>query len=393
MRTQLVKLGTRALQRICRHEEAFWVSEGSAAGAPPSRAFSWSTRPVPALIYLAAAASQPTFLQPRSFQTSAAQQRAQDSDRSDTPSSAPGAEREANAAADEGGSNQGEVRAEADSSELVAAETGAAGDDLNAADEDDGDFNLDGLEDIEASMDEEDVMEGGDSGYQSEDDMTEDEKLVHSVTTASKKRQRFLLQQLLSGKAGVDMGTQMLAMSEEEARFKEDMADTFNMQVVDINRTTKGMKSGGIVRYGSLVVVGNGNGVLGLGQGKSANLASSISKAYNRAMEHLFFIPRFRDHTVFAKRKSKYGRALVYIYPKSAGTGVAANPMVTNICHLAGLQDVGVKVHGSRNPSNTVKALLHALQNSAGEDFLGEQGIRAMAASQAAPGSAMQPEL
>ena len=74
-----------------------------------------------------------------------------------------------------------------------------------------------------------------------------------------------------------------------------------------------------------------------------------------------------------------------------AGAGVAANPMVTNICHLAGLQDVGVKVHGSRNPSNTVKALLHALQNSAGEDFLGEQGIRAMAASGQMP--EMQPQL
>ena len=55
------------------------------------------------------------------------------------------------------------------------------------------------------------------------------------------------------------MGASQLAMSEAEAQFREDMADTFNMQVVDINRTTKGMKSGGIVRYGSLVVVGNGN--------------------------------------------------------------------------------------------------------------------------------------
>ena len=60
-------------------------------------------------------------------------------------------------------------------------------------------------------------------------------------------------------------------------------------------------------------------GVLGLGQGKSADLASSVAKAYNRAMERLFFIPRFRDHTIYAKRKSKYGRALVYIYPKPAG--------------------------------------------------------------------------
>ena len=56
--------------------------------------------------------------------------------------------------------------------------------------------------------------------------------------------------------------------------------------------------------------------------------------------------------------------------------------MITNICQLAGLQDVGVKVHGSRNPTNTVKALLHALQNSAGSDLLGEVGIRAFASSQ-----------
>ena len=152
----------------------------------------------------------------RSLQTSAAQQRAQDSDSSETPQKQqpsangskpdppPAAEHERAAAAaaaatspgaadetaDEGSPDQDEIRAEADTSELVTAATGAAGDDLSEG-LGDGDYSGDELEDIEASMEEEDAQEAEDDGYQSEDDMTEDEKLVHSVTTASKKRQRY----------------------------------------------------------------------------------------------------------------------------------------------------------------------------------------------------------
>ena len=134
----------------------------------------------------------------------------------------------------------------------------------------------------------------------------------------------------------------------------------FTMRVVDVNRTAKGTQAGGLYRYSAMVVVGNYEGVLGWGQGKSAEVQGAVQKAYVRACSNLFPIPRFNAHTVTERAEAKYGQVKMVVYPKAAGTGIVASDMITGICKLAGIHDLGVKIHGSRNRRNAVKCLFEA---------------------------------
>ena len=80
------------------------------------------------------------------------------------------------------------------------------------------------------------------------------------------------------------------------------------LQVVDVNRTCKGTRTGGLYRYSCMVVVGNGNGVLGWGQGKAAEVNDSVQKAYQRACRNLYPVPRYNDHTIPEAIHSKFGQ-------------------------------------------------------------------------------------
>lgn len=170
--------------------------------------------------------------------------------------------------------------------------------------------------------------------------------------------QRKVLQRLLQGgMLDVDpVARQEWAAIQEANRPPEGL----KMKVVDVNRTCKGSRSGGLYRYSCMVVVGNGEGVLGWGQGKAAEMNSAVEKAYARAARNLFPVPRYNNHTVPQRIKSKYGQVSVLIYPKSAGRGIIASPLVMDILKLAGIHDAGVKIHGSRNKRNLVKCLFEA---------------------------------
>ena len=120
-----------------------------------------------------------------------------------------------------------------------------------------------------------------------------------------------------------------------------------------MNRTCKGTRSGGLYRYSCMVVVGNGEGVLGWGQGKAVEVNEAVKKAYTRACRNLYPIPRYNGHTLPEGMEAKFGQVKVTMYPKAAGNGIVANPLVRDICKMAGIHDAGIKVHGSRNPRNT----------------------------------------
>jgi small subunit ribosomal protein S5 len=134
----------------------------------------------------------------------------------------------------------------------------------------------------------------------------------------------------------------------------------FRMKVVDVNRTCKGTRAGGLYRFSAMVVVGNGEGVLGWGQGKAAEVRAAVTKAYHRACRNLYPVPRHNGHTIPERAEAKYGKVKIVMYPKSSGRGVVASALVADICRMAGIHDVGAKVHGSRNPRNTVKCLFEA---------------------------------
>jgi hypothetical protein len=85
-----------------------------------------------------------------------------------------------------------------------------------------------------------------------------------------------------------------------------------------VNRTCKGTRTGGLYRYSCMVVVGNGNGVLGWGQGKAAEVNDSVQKAYQRACRNLYPVPRYNDHTIPETIHSKFGQVRVRRWRRSA---------------------------------------------------------------------------
>ena len=186
----------------------------------------------------------------------------------------------------------------------------------------------------------------------------QEEELLAELRGLRRGSQRIVLQKLLQGGMLRADPAAMAEWQAIQAAFKPP--EGFRMKVVDVNRTCKGTRSGGLYRFSAMVVVGNGEGVLGWGQGKAAEVNEAVRKAYQRASRNLYPIPRFNRHTIPEPATAKFGKVKVVMYPKSSGRGIVASTLVSDICKLAGIHDIGVKIHGSRNPRNTVKCLFEA---------------------------------
>ena len=186
----------------------------------------------------------------------------------------------------------------------------------------------------------------------------QEEEVLAELKGLRRGSQRVVLQKLLQGGMLRADPAAMAEWQEIQAAFKPP--EGFRMKVVDVNRTCKGTRSGGLYRFSAMVVVGNGEGVLGWGQGKAAEVNEAVRKAYQRACRNLYPIPRFNRHTIPEPATAKFGKVKIVMYPKSSGRGIVASTLVSDICKLAGIHDIGVKIHGSRNPRNTVKCLFEA---------------------------------
>ncbi|WP_317167210.1 30S ribosomal protein S5 [Tenacibaculum pelagium] len=131
-------------------------------------------------------------------------------------------------------------------------------------------------------------------------------------------------------------------------------------KLVGVQRVTKVTKGGRAFGFSAIVVVGDGNGVVGHGLGKSKDVASAIAKAIEDAKKNLVRIP-ILDGTLPHEQKGKFGGAKVYIKPASHGTGVIAGGAVRSVLESVGIKDVLSKSQGSSNPHNVVKATFDAL--------------------------------
>ena len=130
--------------------------------------------------------------------------------------------------------------------------------------------------------------------------------------------------------------------------------------LVGVQRVTKVTKGGRAFGFSAIVVVGDGNGVVGHGLGKSKDVASAIAKAIEDAKKNLVRIP-ILNGTLPHEQKGKFGGAKVFIKPASAGTGVIAGGAVRAVLEAVGVHDVLSKSQGSSNPHNVVKATFDAL--------------------------------
>jgi small subunit ribosomal protein S5 len=131
-------------------------------------------------------------------------------------------------------------------------------------------------------------------------------------------------------------------------------------KLVAINRVTKVTKGGRTFTFAAIVVVGNGNGIIGWGLGKAGEVTTAIEKGTEAAKKNLVKIPIYKG-TIPHEQVAHYGGAQVLLRPATPGTGVKAGGAMRAVLESVGVKDVLAKSKGSSNPHNLVKATLAAL--------------------------------
>jgi small subunit ribosomal protein S5 len=146
-----------------------------------------------------------------------------------------------------------------------------------------------------------------------------------------------------------------------EERIKVDASELdLSEKLVSLNRVTKVVKGGKRLRFRALVVVGDGNGHVGVGLGKAKEVPEAIRKAGVRARKGLYKIT-MSGTTIPHEVLVKSGAAKVLLKPAPPGTGVIAGSSVRSVLEAAGIKDVLSKSIGSSNPVNVVRATVLAL--------------------------------
>ncbi len=136
--------------------------------------------------------------------------------------------------------------------------------------------------------------------------------------------------------------------------------EEFEEVIVNIGRVTKVVKGGRRFRFTALVVVGNRNGLVGFGFGKSKEVPDAIKKAVDDAFKNIIKV-NLNGSTITHDIEVKYNASKILLKPASEGTGVIAGGSVRPVLELAGVKDILTKSLGSNNSSNVVRATMKAL--------------------------------
>jgi small subunit ribosomal protein S5 len=146
-----------------------------------------------------------------------------------------------------------------------------------------------------------------------------------------------------------------------DRRERETEKSPFLERVVTINRVSKVVKGGRRFSFTALVVVGDGNGLVGVGYGKSKEVPSAIAKGVEEAKKNFFRVPRIAS-TIPHPVQGEAAAGVVLLRPAAAGTGVIAGGPVRAVLECAGVHDVLSKSLGSSNTINIVHATIEALR-------------------------------
>ncbi len=142
----------------------------------------------------------------------------------------------------------------------------------------------------------------------------------------------------------------------------DEHGDGLREKMIAVNRVTKVVKGGRILAFAALTVVGDGDGRVGMGTGKSREVPQSVSKAMERARGSMVRVP-LKDGTLHHQVEGRHGASRVIMMPAPAGSGVIAGGPMRAVCEAVGIRDVVAKAYGSTNPYNLVRATMNALCN------------------------------
>ena len=142
----------------------------------------------------------------------------------------------------------------------------------------------------------------------------------------------------------------------------EEQDDGLREKMIAVNRVTKVVKGGRILAFAALTVVGDGDGSIGMGTGKSREVPQSVSKAMERARHTMKRVP-LKNGTLHHAVEGRHGASRVIMMPAPEGSGVIAGGPMRAVCDAVGIRNVVAKAYGSTHPYNLVRATLNALDN------------------------------
>ena len=175
----------------------------------------------------------------------------------------------------------------------------------------------------------------------------------------------------------------------EQRREREDKSSPFLERVVTINRVAKVVKGGRRFAFTALVVVGDGEGTVGVGYGKAKEVPAAIAKGVEDAKKNFFQIPRIGS-TIPHPVQGEAAAGVVLLRPAAEGTGVIAGGPVRAVLECAGVHDVLSKSLGSSNTLNIVHATIEALRQLEGPESVAKRRDKEM--SEVAPARMLKTE-
>jgi small subunit ribosomal protein S5 len=153
-------------------------------------------------------------------------------------------------------------------------------------------------------------------------------------------------------------------MAKVQAKMQDDSRDDgLKEKMIAVNRVTKVVKGGRILGFAALTVVGDGDGRIGMGKGKSKEVPAAVQKAMEEARRNMHKVS-LKNGTIHHNVTGHHGAANVQMAPAPKGTGIIAGGPMRAVFEVMGITDIVAKSHGSSNPYNMVRATLDALIKS-----------------------------